>query len=80
MNARIQKWGNSLAVRIPKALATEVGLADETPVELLLQEGRLVVAPRARKGVRLDQLLARITPENLHTEVDTGHAMGAESW
>jgi len=80
MNARIQKWGNSLALRIPKAVAIEVGLADRTPVELMLQEGRLVVAPRARRGVRLDQLLAGITSENLHREVDTGPAIGDESW
>lgn len=80
MNARIQKWGNSLAVSIPKAMASEVGLAEKAPVELLLDEGRIVVIPRPAKRVRLDQLLAKITPENMHREVDTGNPMGNESW
>jgi antitoxin MazE len=80
VHARIQKWGNSLALRIPKALATEIQLRENTPVELSLRRRTLVVR-RVREDVdTLDALLARVTPDNLHGEVGTGPAVGREVW
>ncbi len=80
MTSRVQKWGNSLALRIPKPLAAEVGLKDNSPVELSLCEGKLIITPSARSTVSLDDLLAKVTKKNLHSEVDTGPARGAEVW
>lgn len=76
----VRRWGNSLALRIPKPLAEEVGLGEGALVELSLVEGRLVITPIARSGFRLEDLLAQVTEENLHREVGTGLAMGDEAW
>jgi len=80
MKTRVQKWGNSLALRIPKSFAAEVGLQKETPVEVSLADGKLVVAPVSLPKPTLKQLLAKITKDNLHSEVDTGPAAGNEAW
>ena len=80
METRLKKWGNSLALRIPRALATEIGLEEESPVNLLLKEGRLVIEPVAGPSYALEELLARVTPENLHEETDSGPPTGAELW
>lgn len=80
MKTRMQKWGNSLAIRIPKAFATEVGLKEESEVDVSLKSGKLVVAPVEKPGARLKRLLAKITEENVHGEVDAGPATGRESW
>ena len=80
MKTRVQKWGNSLALRIPKSFASEVGLQRETSVEVSLADGKLVITPVARPEPTLNQLLAKITRDNLHHEVDTGSAVGNETW
>lgn len=80
MQSRVQKWGNSLAVRIPKSFAAEIGLSDNTPVELSLVEGRLVVSPILPKAYSLEELLAGITSENMHREQDFGEPEGNELW
>lgn len=78
MEARVQKWGNSLALRIPRALAGDLGLEENTPVHLERVGQQLIVTPAA--APRLAALLAQITPENLHDEVETGAAQGQELW
>ena len=80
METAIKRWGNSLAVRIPRPLAEEVGLYEDSPVELSLEEGRLIVAPIVEPRYGLELLLAGVTPENLHGEIDTGDAIGGEAW
>ncbi|MCD6453328.1 MAG: AbrB/MazE/SpoVT family DNA-binding domain-containing protein [Dehalococcoidales bacterium] len=80
MRTRVQKWGNSLALRIPKSFATEVGLQRETSVEVSLTNGKLVITPIAKPKLDLKQLLAKVTKENVHHEVDTGPAIGNETW
>jgi antitoxin MazE len=80
MRTRIQKWGNSLALRIPKAFADEVGLQRETTIEVSLADGKLVITPVAKPKPTLKQLLAKVTKDNLHREVDTGSATGNEMW
>jgi antitoxin MazE len=79
MKTRVQKWGNSLAVRIPKALAEEAGLRANTAVELSLVGGSLVVQPVA-PPLTLEELLRGITDDNLPGEWDTGPATGKEVW
>jgi antitoxin MazE len=80
MRTRVQKWGNSLALRIPKSFAAEVGLRKEAPVEISLADGELVIRPVAGPKLTLKQLLAKVTKENLHHEVDTGPVVGKEAW
>jgi len=76
----IQKWGNSLALRIPRSFAEEVGIEKETPVEVSIADGRLIITPLTGTEPTLEQLLDRITTENLHHEVDAGAATGNEAW
>jgi len=80
MKTRVQKWGNSLALRIPKSFADEVGLQKETSVEVSLVDGKIVVTPVTEAKLTLEQLLSKVTKENLHHEVDTGSAVGNETW
>ena len=80
MRTRIQKWGNSLALRIPKSFAVEVGFQKETAVEISMADGKLVISPIVNPPLTLTQLLARVTEENLHHEVDSGFAIGNETW
>ena len=80
MQARIQKWGNSLAVRIPKTLATEAHLAQEGVVELTVAKGKLIIAPIKKQEYKLEELVSRITDENTHEEDIWGPAVGREVW
>ncbi len=81
MRTRVQKWGNSLAVRIPKCFAEEAGLRDRLTVEISLAKGKLVVAPVAdKRKFTLKRLLSQITPDNVHGEITTGEAVGREAW
>ena len=80
METRVRKWGNSLALRIPRPLAVEVGLDDDSPVELSLVEGKLIVSPLYQAEYSLEHLLAQVTEENVHSEVDVGPAVGGETW
>jgi antitoxin MazE len=78
MNTRIQKWGNSLALRIPKSFADETGLESGSVVEIEVVAGQLVITPVQGEAYELDTLLAKITEANLHREIDTGDAVGNE--
>lgn len=78
MLTRVQKWGNSIALRIPKAFAEEMQMTADTAVEIRLEEGRLVVTTVGAPQFSLDQLLAAITPENVHGAVDWGEPVGKE--
>lgn len=78
MKTRVQKWGNSLALRIPKSVAVEAGLCANSAVELTLVKGALVVRPVAPQPLTLDELLSGITDDNLPGEWDTGPAVGKE--
>ncbi len=80
METRLRRWGHSLALRIPKALAVEAGLEDDARVEVSLENGKLVLTPLPEARWTLEELLAQVTDENLHAEVDTGPAVGAEVW
>jgi len=80
MKTRIQKWGNSLALRIPKYIAEEAGLYKDGSVELTLLEGRMLVTPEPSEVPALEQLIAGMNAENLHYEVDSGKPAGNEVW
>jgi antitoxin MazE len=79
-DSRIAKWGNSLAVRIPLAIAKQASLAEGDSVKLALDpDGGIVLRPTRRK-YELADLVAQITPRNRHRETDWGRPQGEESW
>ncbi|MGH2443140.1 MAG: AbrB/MazE/SpoVT family DNA-binding domain-containing protein [Chloroflexota bacterium] len=80
MRTRIRKWGNSLAVRIPKPFAEQAGLAENLPIDLRLMEGRLLIEPLVESNMALTELLAGITDDNCHREIETGAPVGTEVW
>jgi antitoxin MazE len=79
MNTQVGKWGNSLAVRIPAAYAKELKLEDGAELEVTRVEGGLLLCLPKREYT-LEELLAQITPENIHGETDWGPAVGREAW
>jgi antitoxin MazE len=80
MRATVRKWGNSLALRIPSGLAEDARLTDGAEVDIAVKHGRLVIEPVAESEVSLAELVAGITPENLHREQLADRARGAEAW
>jgi antitoxin MazE len=80
MKSRVQKWGNSLALRIPKSFAEEAGLRANSAVELSLVDGSLLVQPVFPESPTLEELLLGVTDENVPGEWDTGPARGKEVW
>lgn len=80
MHVQIQKWGNSLAIRIPKSFAKEIKIAQGSFVDLSTIQGKLIAKPLDEKEYSLEELLAGVTEQNLHAEVDTGNAIGKEVW
>jgi antitoxin MazE len=79
METVIKKWGNSLAVRIPRALAAEARVADGAPVDVTVEDGALVLRPKPAPRVDLKSLLKGVTKRNLHAEVATGPRRGREA-
>ena len=80
MIATAQKWGNSLAVRIPRTVAQDIQLKAGSLVALTVRDGLLLVQPQAKPAYRLSQLLKGIHRKNLHREVDAGGPVGNEAW
>jgi antitoxin MazE len=78
MRTNIQKWGNSLAVRIPKAFASDLGIDQNAPVDLSMEDGALVLRPALESNYSLDNLLAQVTDDNIHPVVDWGAPVGKE--
>jgi len=77
---KVQRWGNSLAVRIPKPLAEDLGLGVDSQVDISVADGALHLIPLHPKTRRLDELLAAVTEENLHDATDWGPPAGKEVW
>ena len=80
MLTKVQKWGNSIALRIPKAFADEMQMTTETAVDMTIEDGKLVISTVKHPQYVLEELLAQITSENLHDEVDWGAPVGRETW
>ena len=80
MKTTIQRWGNSLAVRIPKTLAQETTLDEGDEVDLRADEDRIVMERSQSKSYRLSDLLAGVTNANRHHGVDSGKPAGLEVW
>ena len=80
MITTIQKWGNSLGLRIPKGVARGARVREGTTVMLAVSNGRLIVSPLDTRGYELETLIAGITRKNVHAAVDSGDPVGRESW
>ncbi len=79
MESQVKKWGNSLGIRIPQSFAVQIGLQENSIVDLELKSGKLIIKPKSGK-YSLDQLLSQVTTDNVHHETDWGHAVGNEEW
>ncbi|MBI2896430.1 MAG: AbrB/MazE/SpoVT family DNA-binding domain-containing protein [Deltaproteobacteria bacterium] len=78
MVVKIQRWGNSLALRLPKAVVEKAGLGEGSSLDVEAKKGQIV--PRSVRRYRLQDLLDGITPGTLHAEVSTGPRRGREAW
>ena len=78
MQVRVQKRGNSLAVRIPKSLAEEAKVEEGTVLNLAVSEGKVVATPVKKHKQSLQQMLAKVSKKNLHAEVESGAPVGRE--
>lgn len=79
MQVRVQKWGNSLALRIPKSLAEDSGVDTGSLVDLRVVRGKLIATP-VRGTYDLEELLSGVSKANIHGEVHSGEAVGREVW
>ncbi|MGB4068335.1 MAG: AbrB/MazE/SpoVT family DNA-binding domain-containing protein [Nitrospira sp.] len=80
MKTTAQKWGNSLAIRVPKSVAQQVGLKEQDDLEIEVQDGNIVLKPNLRRVYRLEDLVKQITLKNVHGEIETGTSVGREIW
>lgn len=78
MTLKVQKWGNSLAIRIPSTLAKDVRLREGSKIQISNKQGKLVIEKEEKYHYSLDELLAGITEENKHEEIDFGPPVGNE--
>lgn len=80
MRGQIQKWGNSLAIRIPKVYADELNWDQATPVQTTIIDGKLIIEAVVKPKYTLEYLLEGMTPDDEQNEFDTGPAVGNEVW
>ena len=80
MQTKIKKWGNSLALRIPKAFALNANLRQDELVDISIDKERIIITPIDEKKYSLDELLTGVSEDNLHGELDTGVPVGKEIW
>jgi antitoxin MazE len=80
MRTTLQKWGNSLGLRIPKVFAIEAAMYAGATVEISIAQEGLVIRPVRRRVYSLGELLRRVTPTNVHATIDTGPPHGREAW
>jgi antitoxin MazE len=76
---QLVKWGNSHAVRLPKKVLEQAAIQEGDELEVRVEDGRIALQPAAPK-LTLRELVARITPRNLHDELDWGKPVGREVW
>ena len=80
MATTIAKWGNSLALRIPQAIAEQVQIQAGSEISIDIIDGKIILTPHRRKKYTLDELLVDMTSDNLHAEISTGISVGNEAW
>ncbi len=80
MTTKVQKWGNSLAVRLPKYVTDGVGLRQGSAVSIVFGDDLISIKPISKKGETLEQMVRKINKKNRHAEVDWGRPVGKEIW
>jgi antitoxin MazE len=80
MQTKIKKWGNSLALRIPKSFALNANLRQDELVDISIDKDKIIITPIGEKEYSLDELLECVSEDNLHGEFDTGVPVGKEIW
>ena len=79
-NTKVKKWGNSLAIRIPNSVVEDLGLAENSNVQIASNGSSATIKPLRFKGKTLDQLVGQITPDNVYDEFEWGKPAGKEIW
>ena len=79
MKTKLQKWGHSLAVRIPKSFVNTINVKERDEVELIIEDNQLIIKPVKYK-FDIDELVSKINSDNLHNEIKTGSPVGNEIW
>ncbi len=77
MQAVVQKWGNSLGFRIPSLWAKDNNVRSGSKIEVIAEKGKMVILPQKKS---LDDMMAMVNDDNIHSEISTGHAVGKEEW
>ncbi len=77
MRTVVQKWGNSLGIRIPSHYVKEFNLMNGNSVEITEEDGKIIIIPPKKT---LQEMLSRVTEENMHSPIETGQSMGNEEW
>lgn len=80
MKTVVEKLGNCLALRIPKAFERQAKVKKGSPVRVTVKKGRMIVTALETDEISLQTLLAKVTPENIHPETDWGRPVGKELW
>ncbi len=80
MQTQIKKWGNSLALRIPKSMADQLAIKTDTQDEIPLVRGQLIIKLIPELKLTLTELLEGINEDNVHHEIEVGAAVGKEVW
>ena len=80
MIATVQKWGNSLGVRIPKTIAEDSSIRAGSAIEMRVQDGRVILEPQKTRKYHLGTMIKSVTSRNMHSEIDTGPRTGKEAW
>jgi antitoxin MazE len=76
----VKKWGNSLAIRIPRAIVQNLGLSEDNDLQIISNGKVATLERKSHKKLTLQQLLEKVTPENVHGEIDWGGPVGKEIW
>lgn len=80
MEATVKKWGNSLAIRLPKYLADQINISEGTAVELFANHEKISIKPLKKKSYKLDELLSKVDKNSSNEEIDWGQTEGNEVW
>ncbi|WGV24526.1 AbrB/MazE/SpoVT family DNA-binding domain-containing protein [Halotia branconii] len=80
MTAVVAKWGNSLAIRIPKLIAEQAQITEGISIDFSVEGNSIIITPQKIRRYTLDELLEGMTPENFHSEFETGNIVGNEDW
>ncbi|MEN9361217.1 MAG: hypothetical protein RL095_2752 [Verrucomicrobiota bacterium] len=79
MEGTIQKWGNSLALRLPRQLTQEAGLSEGSAIDIIEDQGRIIITPKPRT-YKLEELLQEVRDDNRHDDYSSGKPQGREIW